>query len=457
MNHILIKSVAVLVVLLISLISISSAAGLHAASDLYKGQCGKELSVPAPGILKNDAKIPESIDVMDPEMISIDPKYGTLTVNADGSFVYDASQNFPSSNYVYFYYRTTDGKAVSNQALVKIAVSCVCHGAAPDVTVSPGTAITPEFLMSEGAGCMGCRDVTPKFDLSQTIGFAKAGACNSYTVSCPGGSRTEGHICFVGSCEPVWEPFTVCPGVTPTVEQIMAEGSVTCDCDTDPVISNILMVNDHWDYTITCTTAPGYAATGTGIVNIGQACEISASSFTFLENNPGSHTLPTPEEIMELGAVSCGCDATPVISNIHWVSTPSNDEWIGEYTITCTSADGCASSDTAQFSPVIVDNFCCQPAAPDLSGCVGSAFPMDLFTSLGGGCNFISDCDVTSVIDDSQVDYSTAGTYPYTVTCSGCPAGNNLARGQIFINELSCDAMGNNCFCPVTVTSTDPQ
>ena len=255
MNRRLMNATAVLAVLLISLISISSAAGLHAMPDLYRGQCGVELSVPAPGILKNDMKSAGPLEVLDPEMVSINPKYGTLKINADGSFIYDASQNFPSGTYVYFYYRTTDGKTVSNQALAKIAVSCVCHGAAPDITVPPGTAITPKLLMSEGAGCMGCRDVAPKFDLSKIPVSAKAGACYPYIVLCPDGSRTEGHVCFSGSCEPEWEPFTVCPGVTPNAELILASGSVTCGCDATPAISNILLVGDHWEYTITCTTA----------------------------------------------------------------------------------------------------------------------------------------------------------------------------------------------------------
>lgn len=168
MNSRWIKVLVVLTVALISMISISSAAGLRAMPDLFTGQCGVELSVPAPGILKNDVKSMSPIQVKNPGAITIDPKYGILKVSADGSFVYDAAANFPSGTYVNFNYAVTDGINVSNSALVKIAVSCMCHGAAPDITVCLGTVkITPEYLMSQGAGCMGCRDATPKFDLSQ--------------------------------------------------------------------------------------------------------------------------------------------------------------------------------------------------------------------------------------------------------------------------------------------------
>jgi hypothetical protein len=199
MYKICVKGIAVLaVLLLISLISISSAAGPRAMPNLYTGQCGVELSVPAPGILSNDVKTTAPLQVLDPETISIDPKYGSIEVQADGSFVYDAPQNLPSGTYVYFYYKATDGKSVTNQAIVKIAVSCKCHGVAPDITVTAvqGTAITPAFLISEGAGCMGCRDVTPKFDLSEIPAQPVAGECYPYTVSCPGCQVVTGQVCF---------------------------------------------------------------------------------------------------------------------------------------------------------------------------------------------------------------------------------------------------------------------
>ncbi len=196
MYKICVKGIAVLaVLLLISLISISSAAGPRAMPNLYTGQCGVELFVPAPGILSNDVKTTAPLRVLDPETISIDPKYGSIEVQADGSFVYDAPQNLPSGTYVYFYYKATDGKSVTNQAIVKIAVSCKCHGVAPDISIPQDTKITPKLLISEGAGCMGCRDVTPKFDLSEIPAQPVAG-CYPYTVSCPGCQVVTGIVCF---------------------------------------------------------------------------------------------------------------------------------------------------------------------------------------------------------------------------------------------------------------------
>ena len=189
------KATIVLAVLMISLISISSAAGPLARPDLYIGaQCGVRLNVPAAtGLLANDITTNPTLSVS-----SNTPLVG-LMVNADGSFIYDPPANMRAGSWVYFYYRATDKSgAVTNQALVKIAVSCKCHGAAPDIKVCPGTVITPEFLISNGAGCIGCRDATPKFDLSQIPAQPVAGQCYTYTVSCPAASLLRARVCFEG-------------------------------------------------------------------------------------------------------------------------------------------------------------------------------------------------------------------------------------------------------------------
>jgi hypothetical protein len=184
-----IKRCLTLAVLLLSLVSISTAACPRAMPELYKAQCGNVLVVSAPGILKNDIKDPgKTLQVFNPEDISIDPKLGTLNVNADGSFVYEASADFAASGYVIFYYKATDGSCVSNQAYVKIAVSCPCKAIAPAITVCQGDMVDEELLMSMGAKCSGCRDLTPVFDLT---GVADAPGTYPYKLAC-------GHITAVG-------------------------------------------------------------------------------------------------------------------------------------------------------------------------------------------------------------------------------------------------------------------
>ena len=137
---------------------------------------------------------------------------------------------------------------------------------------------------------------------------------------------------------------------------------------------------------------------------------------------------------------------------------PQDAVWSGEYSITCTSSSGCTSQATGQFESLAIDPVCiCDPAAPHLYACKDHAFPMDLFTSLDGGCRIVDpDCfgPLQMTIDDSMVDYSATGDYPYTVICEGCIAENNEATGQISIRE-PCDLGGEYCNCE-TVTGKDP-
>ncbi len=426
MNNRSMKTTAVLTVLLISLISISTAVGLKASSDSYSGQCGVELSVPAPGILKNDAQNPSLLQVVNPESITIDPKYGTITVNADGSFVYDVPENIGTSAVVTFTYKATDGKVISNEATVKITVSCRCHGAAPDVTVCLGTEVTPEFLMSEGAGCFGC-DSTGVWDLSAIPDDPEAGVSYQYTVSCPGCSMFTGHVIFEAPCEPAWVPFTVCEETEVTETLIRENGHVSClfegqVCDTTPEISDIHEVDDHWEYTITCQSECG-PTTDTGIVDI---CVINFIGFDIQCDQPPLSL--TPADIIELGQVECvGCsDDTPIISDVIEIDqTPDMATY--QYTITC---NGCTA--IGLFGPICDFPGPCSPVAPNICGCTGSpVFPLDVFLTRGG-CG--TDETITmDNIDDSAVDYSTPGEYPYTLTCYQCPEGPTTATGYIKI------------------------
>ena len=346
----------ILAALLISLISISSAAGLTANPDFYTGaKCGVDFPISAPGILANDVPV-GTLTVVGITQFS---GPGTIDVKSDGSFVYHPPQNIASGTVVYFYYTATNGIAVSNKALAKITVTCTCHGAAPDVNVCLGSvAITPEYLISKGAGCMGCRDVAPKIDISKIPAAPVAGQCYPYTVTCPSCAVATGHVCFNAPCTITSTPFTVCSGVTPTTDQIKASGKVTCSCDTDPAISDPIRVGDHWEYTITCQSQCG-PATAIGRVNIDAPCDVSIDT-AFPIANCADHALPTPTEVIANGGVRCGCGVTPDITNIQWIETPPEGNlWVGTYTATCKSLNGCESSDTGQFTSELCDKFNC--------------------------------------------------------------------------------------------------
>ncbi len=95
-------------------------------NDLYTASCNEVKVVDADnGILAND---PAGSVVLNPESITIDPKYGTLEVNEDGSFVYDptvATGRISSGTYVIFKYNANNGYCDSKYpGIAKIQVSC---------------------------------------------------------------------------------------------------------------------------------------------------------------------------------------------------------------------------------------------------------------------------------------------------------------------------------------------
>jgi hypothetical protein len=366
-----IKKGFILAALLISLISISSAAGPTANPDRYSGaKCGVDFSIPAPGILTND--VPTGKLTVSGTTQFSGP--GSITVNADGSFVYHPPQNIASGTVVYFYYTATNGITVTNKALVKITVTCSCHGAGPDVNACLGTEITPAFLMAQGAGCMGCRDATPKFDLSKIPAAPAAGQCYPYTVTCPSCAAVTGRVCF----------------------------------------------------------------------NV--PCEISFVAFPVPADNCQGHALPTAEQIIELGHVSCGgCDATPVITNIHWVEpTPeAANEWVGEYTITCISRNGCSASETGQFTSAACNVFNCNALDCD-----------DSNVCTTDNCNPNTGCQHTA--NTASCDDSNACTQTDACNAGECVGSNPVTcAAQDACHEAgTCDPSTGECSNPEIADGT---
>jgi hypothetical protein len=94
-------------------------------NDLYTASCKAIYEVDAAhGILAND---PAGSIVLNPELITIDPKYGTITVEEDGSFVYDptGATGIRNGVYVMFNYAANNGLCDSRYlGLAKIQVSC---------------------------------------------------------------------------------------------------------------------------------------------------------------------------------------------------------------------------------------------------------------------------------------------------------------------------------------------
>ena len=94
-------------------------------NELYSGQCGVQKVFPASeGVLAND---PVATAVLNPGGITIDPKYGTIEVHEDGSFVFNPLPTIKTGTYVQFKYSATNGVCEAKyQGIAKILVSCPC-------------------------------------------------------------------------------------------------------------------------------------------------------------------------------------------------------------------------------------------------------------------------------------------------------------------------------------------
>ncbi|WP_372966455.1 Ig-like domain-containing protein, partial [Marinobacter sp.] len=106
-----------------------------AENDSYSVSANTTFNQVAPGVLSNDS---------DPEGLALTaqlvggPAHGSLTLNADGSFIYTPITNYVGSDS--FTYRAYDGTATSNLAAVTITV-----------TSSAGVLFSDDFSRSSGA------------------------------------------------------------------------------------------------------------------------------------------------------------------------------------------------------------------------------------------------------------------------------------------------------------------
>ncbi len=91
-----------------------------ANNDSYATNEDAPLTIAAPGVLSNDS------DIDSPTLVAVlvsNPANGSLTLNADGSFVYTPNANFNGSDS--FTYAANDGWSNSNAATVQLTVNAV--------------------------------------------------------------------------------------------------------------------------------------------------------------------------------------------------------------------------------------------------------------------------------------------------------------------------------------------
>ena len=99
------------------------AGAAHAAApvandDSYQTGQGQMMTIAAPGVLGNDSDA-DAGDTLSASVVS-NPMFGTLTLNADGSFTYNPDADFYGSDS--FSYAAGDGTA-SDSAVVSLTVT----------------------------------------------------------------------------------------------------------------------------------------------------------------------------------------------------------------------------------------------------------------------------------------------------------------------------------------------
>src|SRR5207247_2905975 len=91
-----------------------------AIADNYAATEDQPLTVAAPGVLVNDTDVEAGTLTA---VLAAGPEHGTLTLNADGSFVYAPAPNFNGIDT--FSYAATDGTTESSAATVTITTAPV--------------------------------------------------------------------------------------------------------------------------------------------------------------------------------------------------------------------------------------------------------------------------------------------------------------------------------------------
>ncbi len=195
-----IKRVLIISILLILVSSLSSAkCPWFIRDELYYAQCGVIKVVPeSQGILANDA---QAVAVLDPESITIDPKYGFIKVAANGSFVYSPSPNIPQGTYVQFKYNATSAECKAQYpSTAKLQISCSCLTNIPSIDpicLPADLDDIRDILEEAGAGCIGCGDVTALIDLDD-VDLDKNGrpvaGTYSFCIDCSGTQSRCGQI-----------------------------------------------------------------------------------------------------------------------------------------------------------------------------------------------------------------------------------------------------------------------
>ena len=162
-----------------------------ANNDTYGTNEDTVLNVPAPGVLGNDADVEG--DPLTAIKVS-DPLYGSVTLNADGSFTYTPNANFNGNDS--FTYKANDGTTDSNVVTVTITINPV-----NDPPVANGdsySTIKNTPLTVSAPGVLG-NDTDPENNPLTAVLVSGPSHANSFTLNSNGSFEYTPALNFVGT------------------------------------------------------------------------------------------------------------------------------------------------------------------------------------------------------------------------------------------------------------------
>ncbi len=223
--------------------------------------------------------------------------------------------------------------------------------------------------------------------------------CNdSNGCLCTGsGSWSEYPVCIIET-----EPFLVCYGVVPAVDQILEHVDIS-QCTDHPVVK----YGTGKTYTVTCNDSNGCLCTGSGSWSEYPPCIIETEPFSVCKG-----VVPTDVQILEHVDLPNVCADTPVITR----------KAGNTYTVACTDANGCLCTGSGSWSEYPV----CIIETEQFSVCKGKVPTDD---------QILEHVDLTNVCSNIPVITRKAGS-TYTVNCTD--ANDCLCNGEGYWTEVEC-------------------
>lgn len=143
-----------------------------AIDDEYELSESRTLDVVTPGVLNNDVDIDTDTESLEVTLVD-EPEFGSVTLNEDGGFSYQANDNFDAEDS--FSYSVFDGESTSSEATVVIK--------GPELNVAP-TVVNDEYTLLEDT-ILAIEDVANGFLANDTDPEGDVLTLNSSLVSEP--------------------------------------------------------------------------------------------------------------------------------------------------------------------------------------------------------------------------------------------------------------------------------